>query len=113
MNRRAPLSRLLPAVLLAAVAVVALPGTASATTAADVASELLTSPVYVDPQATVRIDEGRVLDAISDADLPVYVAVLPGAAASANGGPDATTGGRGHREHRRDRADPQLRTAAA
>ena len=91
MNRRASLSRLLPAVLLAAVAVLALPGTASATTAADVANELLTTPVYVDPQATVQIDEGRVLDAIADTDLPIYVAVLPSAAASANGGPDGLT----------------------
>ena len=91
MNRRAPLSRLLPAVLLAAVAVLALPGTAAATTAADVANELLTTPVYVDPRATVQIDEGRVLDAIADTDLPIYVAVLPSAAASANGGPDVLT----------------------
>ncbi len=91
MNRRSPLSRLLPAVLLACVAVLALPGTASATTAADVAAELQTTPVYVDPQATVRIDEGRVLDAISDAGVPVYVAVLPSAAANANGGPDGVT----------------------
>ena len=80
--------RALPALLLAVLAVLLLPGTASAASTDDVANELLTSPVYVDPQATVRIDQGRVLEAISDSDARIYVAVLPGAAASANGGPD-------------------------
>ena len=77
------------AVLLAALAVLLVPGTASATTAGDVANELRTTPVYVDRQATVQIDEGRVLEAIQDSGQPIYVAVVPSQAASANGGPDA------------------------
>ncbi len=77
--------------LLGLLAVLVLPGTARATTTGEVAQALLGNPVYVDPKATVQVDADRLRKEISGASRPVYVAVLPAAAASANGGPAGLT----------------------
>ncbi len=77
--------------LLALAGLLLLAGTASAANTGDVARALLSNPVYVDPQATARVDEGRLRSEISSARRPIYVAVLPAAAASANGGPSQLT----------------------
>src|SRR3954462_15328752 len=58
---------------------------ASATTLADVVSALRTNPVYVDPKATVAVDAAKVGDQLRASDRPIYVAVLPTAAGTANG----------------------------
>ena len=77
--------------LLALAGLLLMPSAASAANTGDVARALLSNPVYVDAQATSRVDEGRLRSEISSARRPIYVAVLPAAAASANGGPSQLT----------------------
>ncbi|HEU0103046.1 MAG TPA: hypothetical protein VFR07_12085 [Mycobacteriales bacterium] len=77
--------------LLAVVGLLLLPGTARATTVNDVARALLQDPVYVDPQATARVDAGRLRSRIADSSRPIFVAVLPAAAAANTGGASGIT----------------------
>ena len=66
---------------------------ARATTGLDnVAEELRNDPVYVDPDAERELSESEtedVRDAIGDASTPIYIAVLPAAAANGAGGDPA------------------------
>lgn len=76
--------------LVAAAAVLLLPGTAVAqtarTTPADVAGVLRTDHVYVAPDAEATVDVDRLQAEIGRASEAIYVAVLPARAASAYGG---------------------------
>src|SRR5688500_2719519 len=66
------------AALLALLALLLLPGTASAqTTVDDVVDVLRSEQLYVDPDADLAVDEGEVAVALSQSSLQVYVAVLP------------------------------------
>ena len=86
------MKRFLSALLLAMVAlVVGMPAAASTGTVdiSEVADALGSNPVYVDPDAERQLDEGEVEElrsAIRGADTPIYIAVLPAAAADAAGG---------------------------
>jgi len=79
----------LPAVtiLLAVLAVLLVPGTAAATTVADITGTLQRDHVYVDPRATADVDVETLQAEIGRSSRPVYVAVLPQQAA------DTTDGG--------------------
>ena len=63
--------------LLAVVGLLLLPGTARATTVNDVARALLQDPVYVDPQATARVDAGRLRSRIADSSRYTKIPYFP------------------------------------
>ena len=83
-----PFPRRVSTVLLALVVTVltAGPAAAQATTVESVAASLAGSPVYVDPQAPVKVDRAALLGRIEAADTPIFIAVLPESANQATGG---------------------------
>lgn len=88
--RTSPLGAL-AALLLAVAGLLLLPGTALAADAGSVAAALRRDPVYVDAKATASVDRSRLEQAVRAAGGPVYVAVLPQAAADNSGGQAAVT----------------------
>ena len=92
---RRAVRRSLLAVGLAIVALVAVGGMAAGATAVvidDVAQALQSDPIYVDPDAERALSAEEVDDvraAIGSANTPIYIAVLPAAAADAAGGDPA------------------------
>lgn len=63
-------------VLLLAVPLLGVPATASAVTSGDVVEGLQGSPVYVEPGVDLDVDEAAVREAVADARVPVYVAIV-------------------------------------
>src|SRR5688500_17483464 len=69
------------AALLPLLALLLLPGTASAqTTVTDVVDALLSDGLYVDPDADIDVEESRVRAALAESEAQIYIAVLPQAA---------------------------------
>ncbi|UFR02091.1 hypothetical protein KBP30_13250 [Streptomyces sp. Go40/10] len=86
-----PRTRSLPALLLAALALVLAtlfaPGASADTSVSTIARALRQSPVYVDPAARGQLsaaDAATLADRIKDADKPLFIAVLPAGYPTAN-----------------------------
>ena len=88
MKRRGPVGLLSAALTLGAMPA----GAASSVDLEEVAGELRSNPVYVDPDAERALTEDEVEElrsAIRGADTPIYIAVLPATAADLAGGDPA------------------------
>jgi hypothetical protein len=71
-----PAARLVTTVLVALILAVLTAGPAMAS-AASVADELKTSPVFVDPNAPIKVDTNALVEKVQAAETPIFIAVLP------------------------------------